>query len=307
LQLSHRVFIFRFSTLYFLKTLLTSAFLILITNWTESCNKSSSPSQPFEQTPVLYPVQAGVIDEASGIADSYRNPGSLWGIQDSDRPTELYLLGHNGQHGKKIFLKNVTNRDWEELAVSEGPDAGKKYIYIGETGDNNRVFNSYSFYRFEEPSSGVDTISQIDKINFQYPDGPHDAEAFFVEPVTKDIYIITKRDANSKVYRLPYPHSTAGNNTAQLVYELPYTGVVAAAYSFASKELLIKTYTSIYYYRLDASQSIADVLKTSYTTLTYQMEPQGEAVCFSNNNTGFFTLSEKATAMVVNLQFYKRK
>ena len=77
-----------------------------------ACRKSQGPL--FAQIPVQSPVAAGVIDEASGMADSYANPGFLWVIQDSQQPAELYMLNHNGQHGKKIFIKNVTNSDWEE-------------------------------------------------------------------------------------------------------------------------------------------------------------------------------------------------
>ena len=263
-----------------------------------ACHKNSpAASPPFAETPVLSPVTSGVIDEASGIADSHANPGLLWVIQDSQQPTALYVLNHNGQHGKKIFIKNVTNRDWEELAIADGPVAGKKYLYIGETGDNGLAYTNYSIYRLEEPAIATDTITQVDKLNFVYPDGPHDAEALFIDPSTRDIYIITKRDVPSKVYKLAYPQST--NNTASYVMDLPYTGVVAACIS-AQKELLIKTYSNIYYY------SSFD-LKSKYVTLAYQPEPQGEAITFSDDNTGFFTLSEKAFAPSVSLGFYKRK
>jgi hypothetical protein len=272
-----------------------------------ACKKNNSASLPFEDVPVLYPVTAGVIDEASGIADSYTNANSLWVIQDSKQPTAVYLLNHNGQHGKKMFIKNVTNRDWEELAVSTGPVAGKNYLYIAETGDNDQAHADYIFYRMEEPVAATDTITQVDKIAFRYDDGSHDAEAFFVDPATKDIYIITKRDAASKVYRIAYPQSTTALNTATHITDMPFTGAVAASYSIANKELVIKTYGSIYYYKQTASQSITDLLRSAAISLSYIQEPQGEAICFSNNNTGFFTLSEKTRVSSVSLNFYKRK
>lgn len=272
-----------------------------------ACKKNTPASSPFEDVPVLYSVSAGVIDEASGIADSYANTNSLWVIQDSQQPTALYLLNHNGQHGKKIFVKNVTNRDWEELAISAGPVAGKNYLYIAETGDNNQVYADYAFYRIEEPLAATDTINQVDKIAFRYADGSHDAEAFFVDPATKDIYIITKRDAVSKVYRLAYPQSTSALNIATHIIDMPYAGAVAASYSIANKELVIKTYGNIYYYKQTASQSITELLRGPSISLTYIQEPQGEAICFSNNNTGFFTLSERTGVPFVSLNFYKRK
>ncbi|HYC30457.1 MAG TPA: hypothetical protein VEB42_16595, partial [Chitinophagaceae bacterium] len=186
-----------------------------------ACKEPLEVKTEFDETPEQYPVAAGVIDEASGIADSYVNFGSLWVIQDSQQPTELHMLGHDGRHGKKVFIKNVTNRDWEELALADG------HLYIGDIGDNNKAYSSYFFYRIAEPSAATDTVTQVERIEFKYPDGSHDAEAFFVEPSTKDIYIITKSDPQAKVYKLPFPQSAM--NTAVYVMSLPFGGVTAAA------------------------------------------------------------------------------
>lgn len=283
-----------------------SVVLLGVFVWVFACHKNADPTPSFAKAPILYSVPTGVIDEASGLADSYSNPGYLWVNQDSRQPTELYLVSHQGKLGKKIFIDNITNRDWEEIAVSNGPDAGKKYIYLGETGDNVHTYSSYAIYRFPEPVAGTDTVRQYDKLQFRYADGPHDCEAFFVEPASKDIYLITKRDVPSKVYRLAYPQSTSAMNVAEHVADLPYNGVVAAAYSESKKEFLLKTYGNIYYYKHTAGQSIAEVMKKPYVLLSYQVEPQGEAVAFANDNAGFFTLSEKAFAPYMNLNFYKR-
>ena len=289
-----------------MKVLIGSVVLLAVIWWVFACHKNSDSVPSFAKSPELFPITTGIIDEASGIADSYSNPGYLWVNEDSQQPTELYLLSHKGKLGKKIFIKNVSNRDWEEVAVSNGPTAGKKFLYIGETGDNLHSYTSYAIYRFAEPASTVDTVDQVDKIAFKYADGPHDCEAFFVEPASKDIYLITKRDAPSKVYRLAYPQSISGMNTAEHIADLPYNGVVAAAYSETKKELLIKTYGNIFYYKHSKGQSIADVVAKPQVVLSYQVEPQGEAVCFANDDAGFFTLSEKGFAPYMNLNFYKR-
>jgi hypothetical protein len=128
----------------------------------------------------------------------------------------------------------------------------------------------------------------------------------FVDYGTKDIYIITKRDAKSKIYCLFYPQSVTGTSTAVYVGELPFTGVVAASLYATTQELLIKTYTNIYYFKPENGQSIPALLQRPYISIKYQQEPQGEAICFSNNNTGFFTLSEKVGPLTVNLSFYGR-
>jgi hypothetical protein len=152
----------------------------------------------------------------------------------------------------------------------------------------------------------LDTVTDYNKILFKYPDGPHDAEAFIVDDNTKDIYVITKRDDKSKVYKLAYPQDTANLNYAVYVSDLAFNGVVSAAMSADSRELIVKTYTTLYYYPRTATESIAATLARTPSTLSYQLEAQGEAVCFALDNTGFYTLSEIRNAVPVKLNFYKR-
>src|SRR6476660_1451271 len=237
-----------------------------------SFTKNGPEELPFVDFPKLFPVAPGVIDEASGIADSYENPGFLWVELDSGNPPVLHLLKHDGSHGKSIFLKGATNRDWEDLALSSGPDESKKYLYIAETGDNNLAHSQYAIYRVIEPKSTVDTVSNIDKISFKYPDGSHDAEAILVDANTKNIYILTKRDKLSKLYKLEYPHYTTSEvNIATFVMDLPYKGVVSAAMSPAQDEIVIKTYSKIYYYTRNTGESIEQALSSSYQVLPYQV------------------------------------
>ncbi len=182
------------------------------------CNKkpgSDTTGISFSNTAIGYPLNV-FINEASGIADSKINPGHLWVEEDSGNPPQLYLLDHTAATVKKIYIKDATNIDWEDIALASGPDASKKYLYIADIGDNNAVRASAVFYRLEEPAASTDTVRTYEVINFIYADGPRDAEAFLVDDITKDIYIISKRDAKSKLYKLSYPYSTASLNTAIL-------------------------------------------------------------------------------------------
>lgn len=276
-----------------------------------ACKKENSDAQPaegFESTPVAKPLTPAIIDEASGIADSKSNPGYLWVQQDSGNPNEIALLSHEGVLLKKINIRSAINRDWEDMASGDGPVAGTNYIYLADIGDNAMTASQYFIYRFVEPASVSDTIFNCDKIIFQYSDGSHDAEAMFVDNATKDIYIITKQDNPSRIYKLSYPQNTATLNTATVVGSLTFTGVTSSAISAGGNEVVIKTYSAIYYWKRNAAQTTEQLLKTTPLTLSYQFEPQGEAICFKNDNSGFFTLSERpAIIPAVNLNFYKRK
>lgn len=261
----------------------------------------------FADTPTAMPVQAGIIDEASGIADSRINGGYLWVEQDSGNPPEIALLSYNGNFLKKIFIKNAINRDWEDMAISKGPEAGAFYIYLADIGDNFLQYNSYTILRFKEPSFSLDTIAVYDKITFKYPDGSNNAEAILVDSESKDIYLITKSDVKTNIYKLAFPQNTSNINNAVLVGSLPFTLVVGAGISMDGTELIVKTYTALYYWKRAPTETIDQAFKRPYITLGYQLEIQGEAIGFRNDNTGFFTLSEKpALVPSVYLNFYKR-
>ncbi|MFD2515509.1 hypothetical protein ACFSRY_16670 [Pontibacter locisalis] len=285
------------------KPLAASNLLFLLLCSMYACKKEApATEQPylFEPTPLSWPIEP-TISGTSGLADSKTCAEHLWVQEDGGSPTQLILLGYNGQIKRKMFLKGVVNRDWEEL------QAAGKDLFIADIGDNKQTHKTYTIYQFQEPSLDVDTVTDIRKIEFMYPDGSHDAEAFIVDPITKEIFILTKRDNPSRIYKLPVPFSYTSLNKAIYVGNLPYNGVVGAALSANGKEILLKTYTNIFYYTRPDDQPLLNALQKEGKILTYQVEPQGEAVAFTNSNSGFYTLSEQNSSSQASLYFYRRK
>jgi len=246
------------------------------------------------------------LKEISGIVDSKTYPSALWVEQDSGNPPDLSLISYDGRLLKTCRLKNAINRDWEDVAAGPGPVAGLRYLFLADIGDNDTKDSTYFIYRFPEPATTTDTIRNWEKLTFRYPDGSHDAEALFVDQESRDIYIITKRDAVSKVYMLPFPQPVDTVITAVPVMDLPFSGAVSAAISADNRELIIKTYTALNYWVRATGMSTADMLKKESVQLPYLTEPQGEAVTFKNDGTGFFTISEKGLALTVSLYWYRR-
>ncbi len=286
-----------FARMKFLKLI---CIVILILHTSMSCRKNENDvnSLPFDSIPQVNHVLP-LINEISGLASSKINPGHLWANEDSGTPTQINLLKNDGTVVKQVFIKGTSNRDWEEMAIVN------QDIYIAETGDNNQVYPSYAFYRFAEPQASADTIFTVEKINFTYPDGSHDAEAFLVDADTKTIFIITKRDALSRIYKLDYPYASV--MVADFVGTVPYNGVTAATQSADGKEILLRTYAGIYYYQRNPGQTIAQALTNTYRSLSHSHELQGEAVCFANDGKGYYTVSEKSIGSSVDLFYYPRK
>lgn len=275
-------------------------FSFLLTLAGAGCQKGSGgqDGELFASAPLSHNLSP-VLAEVSGMADSKANPGYLWVHEDSGRPPQVSLVGRDGVVARSIPVKGLVNRDWEDMALWGNE------IYVAETGDNNQVYGNYHIYRFTEPLATTDTVRNFDNIRFVYADAPHDAEALLVDE-GKNIFVITKRDSLSRIYQIAAPYSLTSVNTAVQVATLPYSGVVSAAMNESGTEIIIKTYDALYYYTRSSGESIQQAIQRQPRKLAYQPEPQGEAVAFARDGSGFFTLSEKAFSNTVKLNFYKR-
>ncbi|MDL5047669.1 hypothetical protein QQ054_16760 [Oscillatoria amoena NRMC-F 0135] len=176
-------------------------------------NQSRTPvnEELFEPGASMGQLSDRAINEASGMAASIVNPGMLWTHNDSGDKARLFLIDSLGRTMMRVNLAGIKNRDWEDVAAGPGPDSTKTYVYIGEIGDNDARYEFKYIYRIEEPIyKGSDTtLAHVDSIKFVYPDGRRDAETLLVDPLTKDVFVISKREKKVNLYRLPFPQSTA--------------------------------------------------------------------------------------------------
>lgn len=251
------------------------------------------------------------LEEVSGLAASIKNPGYYWAHNDSGNKAEVFLINEKAKIVLTCALTGTTNRDWEDITVGPGPTPEKSYVYVGDIGDNTAA-NRYKYiYRFEEPAlaerSGTLEITKIDKITFQLSDAQKDAEALFINPNTSDLYLVSKRENPVHLYKLTYPHSITDTLTATSVLTLPLTQITAADVSPNGKEILLKDYLNIFYWKVNDGKNLEETLKEKYKVLRYKPEPQGEAIAWSTNGSGFYTASEKGLSKKTFLRFYKRK
>lgn len=277
-----------------------------------ACKKSNTQPEPapergYEKMPQAYVLKGATVKETSGITYSLSSPGILWVQEDSGNPPTLYRLQYDGTFRDSVVLTGAVNRDWEDITSGPGPQTGVNYLYVADVGDNDSKYDDCTIYRLPEPGPSVKSVDGYETIKFSYPDSSHDAEAILVDPGSKDILVITKRDTRSRVYRIPYPQNTTAANEAVFVLELPFSGVVSAALSADNKELIVKTYTQLHYYSRNAAEALATTLAAVPANISYQLEPQGESVSFAHDGSGFFTLSEEAMSIVPKLNFYRKK
>lgn len=258
-------------------------------------------------------IRKTTIREASGLVASVNNPGMLWVHNDGGNSSDIFLLNAQGEIKCTVHLPGIKNRDWEDIAIGAGPGEGRQYIYIAEIGDNKAVYDFKYLYRIEEPHipEGVrdTTLHQVDQITFNLSDGQRDTETLMIDPVFKNMYVLSKWERGVNLYRLPNPVSTTDTLIAERVLQnLPFNLIVGGDISQNGQEILLKSYDNVYYWKRVAGESFEDVLKRLPEKLLYKAEPQGESIAFALDGTGYYTLSEKERkGPPQTLYFYKRK
>lgn len=248
--------------------------------------------------------------ESSGLVASKANPGHLWTINDSGNPAEVFLIDTTAKTKMICKLKNVENRDWEDVALGSGPDSLRKYVYVAEIGDNNAVYPFKYIYRFSEPSlnEGKEVVVEnVERFVIELPDGKRDSETILIDPQTSDLYLVSKREEKVNLYFARYPFAT-DTLRLQKVLTMPLTQIVAGSISPDGQQVLLKNYKMIYHWKRSAEQTLRDMLAQKPTVLPYDPENQGEAMCWNTTGTGFFTLSESPEAGARSqLRYYKMK
>ncbi len=263
----------------------------------------------FIDTPTLFETDISKLDESSGIVPTKGINNGLWVQEDGGNPLGLHLIGQDGVY-KKFYPMTGTNRDCEDIAIGPGPESGKNYVYLADIGDNNALYNEYYIHRFIEPTLSETFIASYETITFTYSDGKsYNSEALLLDPLTKDLYIITKDQFNVLVFKLPYPQATSTPSIAQYLGIIPLFQITAGDISAKGNEILLKNYFAVYYWKLKANETIFQALSRGRDVgPAYIREDQGEGICFDNDANGFYCLGERAEKPYApKLYYYMKK
>lgn len=248
-----------------------------------------------------------LLEEVSGLVVSSQYPNRLYVHTDSGGEAAIFALDTLGNELGKIALPGLSNRDWEDIAIGPGPN-GTHYIYLADIGDNDAKYPEVYLYRFLEPAGFQEIVSQdIQVAKLQYQGGPRDAETFLVDPISGELFIISKREQKNAFYRVPADAFEKGKALLEKSQEFSFTSSVGGDISKDGSQILIKNYLEVFYWTRQANQSISEVLQTLPRRLPYRPEPQGEAIGFNFNGNAYFTISEKRNGIVPTLYRYPKK
>ena len=283
------------------------AFCVAIAAVAPACDSGGRPREPLPDDSGVESVLEirthlhNQLVENSAAVTSVRQPGIIFGFNDSGHRAFLFAFDSMGVHRGTWQVLGASNRDWESAGL--GPcarEAPGSCLYLGDTGENDARRQFVTISRVPEPAAppaggpegGPALTSQ--RLDVRYPDQPHDVEAMYVAH-DGTVFLITKRrllDSSRRprpalIYRVPASAwDSSGVAIATLVDSLPIVPgessgrlISDAALSPDRSLLAVRTYAEVYVFALDSSTSlpVRGGAPTSCTILGLE-ERQGEGI-----------------------------
>jgi hypothetical protein len=273
------------------------------------------------------PIEAGELGappklETSGLAASRRNPGVLWTHDDSGGASALYAVKTTGAKLGTLQIKGAKNEDWEDLASYEL--AGKSWLLIADTGDNDAKRATVMLHVVEEPlidaskSEGDWSARPTRTIRLRYEDGPRDCESVAVDVAGRAVYLLTKREDVKRLYRVELePKDANAVSIARhvgLISQLPqptsaqrgikgYLGrrraeVTAMDFTADSTAAVVLTYGDLWMFVRRAQEPWADTFARAPVALPGHGLIQAEAACFSSDGQQIYVAAENDRSLM---------
>ena len=281
-------------------------FLILILIY--SCdmnNKEIILSDAFDYGKIIGKIENNIIEEASGLVESVENSNSLWTHNDGGDGPFLYLISSfDAKILKKISLVGIKNEDWEDLAI--GPSIlgdTSTYIYLGDIGDNKKNKKIKKIHFFREPKiknfdNELIEINDIKTISFYSEKKIENFETLMIDPNSKELFLIAK---NKKKKQNIYKIDTENIEIDEIQKAKKYLTlnlknlkgeITGGEISRNGQKCLIKTYKNVFLWERKKDEKWKNIWSQAPKILKYIPESQGEAICWSNDENAYFTLSE---------------
>ncbi|HAF33342.1 MULTISPECIES: hypothetical protein [Sphingobacterium] len=248
------------------------------------------------------------LKEVSGITPAYQE-GNFWVHNDSGDGATIYLIDRQAKLLKKFSLEGVSVVDCEDIDRVKIGDT--YFLVLADIGNNAGKRTWTCLYVFPEPQAddpGLIPKKSIRAIFLKFPGRQRlDAESIMIDPIDNMLYVISKREFRSTVYGAEvFTNVKQQYFTLNRIAELPFTFATASAIDQTGTQLLVKNITHIFYWQRNRSESWKQVLQRKPAILPYQVEPQGEAIAFDSNGTGFYTISERPFGLKSYLYFFER-
>jgi hypothetical protein len=259
----------------------------------------SSAVTPIEYGPgrLLANLANHVIVESSGLACSRTNPGVFWTHNDSGGKAELYAFNVNGKDLGSYTLAVPRAIDWEDMCSYTIAD--QPFLLVGSVGDNAERRESYSLYVVVEPAKIVESakpkpLELYSHLDFSYEDGAHDCESVGVDPVRREILLVSKeRDGTCTVYVLPLPDKkTPPRAVAKKVAEITIPAASAMDLSPDGLRALVLTPRHAYEFTRLTNEDWRQGFARPPRVIKMPARARGESVCYGPDGVTIYLTSE---------------
>jgi hypothetical protein len=234
------------------------------------------------------------LNEVSGVVVSRTRPGVMWVHNDSGDSARVFAIDASGALLQEVHLAGATAIDWEDISLGPGRGGVGSSLYVADTGDNWMIRPRSTVYRIAEPVAGA-TSARAERIQISYADGaPRNVEAMTVDPVTGDMYLISKQAqaGAAEVFRLERSFVDAGGGTAQRTGVLPDVGqlVTGADVSADGSKIAVTTYDDVYEWRRAPGESVADALRRA--PVRHNVGTESESIAYTPDGSSLISIPE---------------
>lgn len=244
-------------------------------------------------------IRTNRLREISGLAASRQNPDVLWLHNDGDSK-EVYAVGIDGRLRARVRI-GAKLEDVEDIAVGRGRNEGADFVYLGDIGDNEEERREVQVVRFEEPrllpaGDDQELAVRVESFRLKYPDGPHDAEALLVDPLSSDLFIVTKEERVARLYR-----AAADNLRSGRVIKLEPAGslrvgpVSGGDVSPTGDAIVLRSEDRGWLWSRQAGEPVELALRRAPRRVLARASRQsenGESIGFRADGRGYYTVSE---------------
>lgn len=269
--------------------------------------------------------------EISGLVVSRQNPGIFWIHNDSGGAARVFGVGGDGETHVVLDVPGARNDDWEDIAIANAPAAGPDdatrkaesdaeggaassagdggakregadWLWIADTGNNDRTRKVVTLYGFPEPRVDLDSTRTpatleargIRAVSFRFPGRPRNCEALVVSRSGTEAFLFTKELPSCDVFRVGLEAGDGERIAEPLARWRFLSECTGAALTSDSSRLAVRSRTRILELVAPPGKDILDLLARPPEPRRISAPPefQGEAISYSPEGDRLVTVSE---------------
>lgn len=291
---------------------------VLVSAWFVATLAQASPVPRFGAEINRGTVRIPGLVEASGVIASSTNRHVLWTHNDKGGQPRVFALSDEGRWLGTYRLLGAQHIDFEDIAQGVGPRDGVSYLYVGDIGDKtkNPVRSAITVYRFPEPvvysmlreDPREWEVDHVEALRLRYPDGARNAEAMTIDPVTGELFILSKSSGTTSIYSATQDQLNAGGLIV-LQRRGTFRFHVANGMDVSpdGREIVVRQEGYARLWQRRTGESLPLSLQREPIVIPVVGTPReknGEAIGFAADGSGYFTLSDSLS--VQPLYFFPR-